>query len=70
MKNDFCDLPQAEIHALQIPNDVAGFLLSPFQYSQENGYVWVPTESFKEMIDIITAHALALDAKARAPIST
>lgn len=66
MKNDFCDLPQEQIRALRIPDDVAGYLLSPFQYSQENGYVWVPAESFKEMIDLITAHALELDAKARA----
>lgn len=58
MKNDFCDLPQNEIYALKIPNEVRGFLLSPFQFSQQNGFVYVPKESFKEMIDIITRYAL------------
>lgn len=65
MKNDFCDLPQGEINALQIPDTVKGFLLSPFQFSQQNGFVYVPAESFKEMIDLITAHAQALDAQAK-----
>lgn len=64
MKNDFCELSQSEIHALQIPDEVKGFLLSPFQFSQQNGFVYVPIESFKEMIDLITAHAKALDAHA------
>lgn len=63
MKNDFCDLSQGEIHALQIPDEVKGFLLSPFQFSQQNGFVYVPIESFKEMIDLIAAHAKALDAQ-------
>ncbi|HBP1342002.1 TPA: hypothetical protein L5T32_004346 [Pseudomonas aeruginosa] len=65
MKNDFCDLPQGEIHALQIPDTVKGFLLSPFQFSQQNGFVYVPTEAFKEMIDLITAHAKVMDARTR-----
>lgn len=64
MKNDFCDLSQREIHDLKIPDEVKGFLLSPFQFSQENGFVYVPIESFKELIGLITAHAKALDSQA------
>lgn len=51
MKNDFCDLSQDEIHNL--PDRFKGFLLSPFQFNKSNGFVMVPEDSFKEMIDII-----------------
>lgn len=70
MKNDFCDLPQQAIQALKVPDTVKGLLLSPFQWNEKNGYIMVPVDSFKDMTDAVTAHALALDAKARAPIST
>ena len=63
MKNDFCDLTQAEIRALDVPDTVLGFLLSPFQFNKQNGYVVVPEESFKEMIDLITEHAKNLHAQ-------
>lgn len=65
MKNDFCDLPQRDIAALDVPDAVKGFLLSPFQFNRQNGYVLVPEDSFKEMIDIITEHAQALHVQAQ-----
>lgn len=58
MKNNFCDLPQSEIYALQISDDMKGFLLSPFHFCKQDGYVSVPEDSFKEMIDFITELAL------------
>lgn len=61
---DFCDLPHKEIRALQIPDTVAGFLLSPFHLNERDGYILVPKEAFKEMIDPITAHAQAIHAEA------
>lgn len=61
MKNDFCDLPQAEIFALKIPIDMKGFLLSPFQFNQQNGCVLVPSEAFKQLIDFITEYAILKD---------
>lgn len=70
MKNDFCDLPQQAIQALKVPDTVKGLLLSPFQWNEQNGYIMVPTDAFKDMTDAVTAHALELDARARAPIST
>jgi hypothetical protein len=61
VKNEFCDLPQAEIFALNIPLDMKGFLLSPFHLNQQNGYVLVPAEAFKELIDLITEYAILKD---------
>lgn len=58
MKNDFCDLSQADINALDIPNDLKGFLLSPFHFGKQDGVVPVPVEAFKEMIDYLTQYAL------------
>lgn len=66
MKNDFCTLPQQEIQALKVSDTVKGLLLSPFQWNEQNGYILVPLDSFKDMTDAITAHAQALDAQARA----
>ncbi|GEM_PF-5503127 len=63
MKNDFCALPQQAIQALKVPDTVKGLLLSPFQCNEQNGFIMVPLDAFKDMIDAITAHALALDAQ-------
>ena len=68
-KNEFCDLFRKEIRALQIPDTVAGFLLSPFHLNERDGYILVPKEAFKEMIDLITAHAQAIHAEALAQTS-
>lgn len=67
--NEFCDLSHKEIRALQIPDTVAGFLLSPFHLNERDGYILVPTEAFKEMIDLITAHAQVIHAEALAQTS-
>lgn len=66
MKNDFCSLSQQAIQALKVSDNVKGLLLSPFQWNEQNGYIMVPLDAFKDMTDAITAHALELDAKARA----
>lgn len=68
-KNEFCDLPHKDIRALQIPDTVAGFLLSPFHLNERDGYILVPKEAFKEMIDLITAHAQAIHTEALAQTS-
>lgn len=60
MKNDFCDLSQQDINNLEIPNDLKGFLLSPFQFGKGNGVVPVPVDAFKEMIDYLTQYALLM----------
>lgn len=65
MKNDFCDLPQAEIYALNIPIEMKGFLLSPFHLNQQNGYVLVPTDAFKELIGLITEYAILKDSQSK-----
>lgn len=61
MKNEFCDLSEDEISAL--PEDSRGFLLSRFY--KERGFVFVPEDTFKEMIDIVAVAGQ----KARADIS-
>lgn len=55
-KNKFCNLSHKEIRALQIPDPVKGLLLSPFHLNERNGYIMVPTEVFREMIDLITMY--------------
>jgi hypothetical protein len=55
MKNDYCELTYEQIAAL--PERFKGFLFSPFQFNLSNGYVGVPEDTFKEMIDIITEYA-------------
>jgi hypothetical protein len=55
LKNNFCDLPQQDIHKL--PERFKGFLLSPFHLNVKDGFVLVPDDTFKEMIDIITEYA-------------
>lgn len=52
MKNDYCDLPREEIERL--PEQVRGILMSPFQFTVEGGYVRVPEDTFKHMVDLIT----------------
>jgi len=61
MKNDFCNLSNEEIHALKVTSYVSGLLLSPFQFNEQRGYILVPKEVFKEITDIITAYAQAVD---------
>ena len=63
MKNKFCDLTEKQISALKVPVDMQGLLFSPFQHNERNGYVWVPTEVFKEFTDVVTEHAQALSSK-------
>ncbi len=57
MKNDYCDLSYKEIEAL--PERFRGFLFSPFQHNLRNGFILVPEDAFKEMIDIIVECAKA-----------
>jgi len=65
MKNDYCDLSESEIHSLPAPDAVKGILLSPFQHNRFGGFVHVPEETFKEMVDLITkqSSARAMQAK-------
>jgi len=56
MKNDYCALTMEQIKS--VPERFKGFLLSPFQFNLRNGYVLVPEDSFKEMIDIIAEYAV------------
>ncbi|QKJ89275.1 hypothetical protein PMPD1_4377 (plasmid) [Paramixta manurensis] len=55
-KNEFCYLHHNEIRALDIPDIVKGLLLSPFHINKRNGHIQVPTEVFREMIDLITMY--------------
>lgn len=52
MKNDYCDLSLEEIERL--PAQVRGILMSPFQFTLDGGYLRVPEDTFKHMIDLIT----------------
>lgn len=64
MKNFYCQLPEKEITKLKIPDSLRGLLLSPFQFNlQSNGYVMVPEEAFKEMVEAVTAYAKILSEK-------
>lgn len=64
MKNNYCLLSEGEITKLEIPDSLRGLLLSPFQFNlQDNGYVMVPEEAFKEMTEAITAYAQILSSK-------
>lgn len=61
MKNYYCPLGEREIVKLEIPDSLRGLLLSPFQFNlQSNGYVMVPEEAFKEMIEAVTVYAQIL----------
>ena len=62
MKNDFCDLPQDEIHKLKIPMEMRGLLLSPFQFNDDGKWVSVPRETFKQFVDVVAAHAIMISA--------
>lgn len=55
VKNEFCDLSYEEI--AKVPERFKGFFLSPFHFNERNGYVAVPTETFKEMIDLLIEFA-------------
>jgi hypothetical protein len=66
MKNNFCDLQQEAIHKL--PGRFKGFLLSPFHLQVHNGYVMVPDDCFKEMIDIIAEYAQIANAPDVSPL--
>lgn len=61
MKNNFCDLPQKQIQNLNIPVEIKGLLLSPFQFNDDGKWVRVPRETFKEFVDVVTAYALKKD---------
>ena len=54
MKNPFCKLAEGCIRRL--PEKYQGYLLSLF--ATDTDYVYVPKETFQEMIDIITEKAL------------
>lgn len=55
MKNEFCDMKQEDIRKLD--ERFQGFLLSPFQFNVHHGFVYVPEDTFKEMIDLIAEYA-------------
>lgn len=55
MKNEFCDLSREQIATL--PERFQGFFLSPFHLNRRNGYVLVPEDAFKEMIDLLAEYA-------------
>jgi len=54
MKNPFCKLEEKDIRKL--PEKYLGYLLSYFASNAE--YVYVPRETFQEMIDIIAEKAI------------
>jgi hypothetical protein len=57
VKNNYCDLPEAEIR--QLPERYRGFMLSPLHLNLRDGYVWVPEDTFKDMVDIVVEAAKA-----------
>jgi len=63
MKNDFCDLDQDEIYAMNVPDKLKGLLASPFQHNKrgENGeYVLIPSDTFKEFVDVTALYLQSL----------
>jgi hypothetical protein len=56
MKNSYCDLSEKEIKNL--PEKYQPFLFSPFQFNLKNGFILVPEDTFKNMIDLITEIAI------------
>jgi hypothetical protein len=65
MRNNFCRLIEPELKKLDadVPLDLMGMLWSPFHMTERNGYIHVPVESFQEITDFLTDHALHLAAK-------
>lgn len=59
MKNIYCELQEKDIRKL--PERFQGFLLSPF-YS-DNKLVYVPENTFKDMVKLITEYAQISDCK-------
>lgn len=51
IKNKYCDLTKEQID--ELPERFQGFCLSPFQYNYKDGFILVPEDCFKEMIDMI-----------------
>ena len=64
MKNDFCDIDEKELMAMTIPPIAVGLLTSPFQFNVEGAYVKVPTETFKQFTDVVSAHVQLLNSQA------
>ena len=64
MKNNFCRLIEPELKKLDadVPLDLMGMLWSPFHMTERNGYIHVPVESFQEITNFLTDHALHLSA--------
>lgn len=56
MKNPYCRLTQEQILRLDAPADHKGLLLSFFD-TAENGYVQVPPDTFRELIEIVVERA-------------
>ncbi len=59
MKNDFCDLDHDKLFSMFIPPLAVGLLTSPFQFNERNGWIMVPTETFKQFTDVVTAYVVA-----------
>jgi hypothetical protein len=64
MRNNFCRLVEPELKKLDadVPLDLMGMLWSPFHMTERNGYIHVPVESFQEITNFLTDHALHLAA--------
>lgn len=64
MRNNFCRLIEPELKKLDadVPLDLMGMLWSPFHMAERNGYIHVPVESFQEITNFLTDHALHLAA--------
>ena len=56
MKNNYCPLPQDDINNLNVPSDLKGLLLSPFQHNLRDGFVIVPEDSFRDFVICTTEY--------------
>jgi beta-lactamase regulating signal transducer with metallopeptidase domain len=62
MKNDFCDLDEELLHRMnrqnEMPKLARGLLTSPFQFNERDGYVLVPTDTFKQFTDCVADYVI------------
>lgn len=61
VRNSFSKLSDEQIRAIDLPDHLMGLLLSAFQYSELNGFIYVPTETFQEITDYISEYVVLMD---------
>lgn len=69
MKNNFCEIPEHELNQMEIPTNAIGLLTSPFHLNKNGLFIMVPTETFKQFTDVVTAYVVEKNSLPNAEVS-